>query len=66
MNELLNQPKPKPEQKDEKPKLAGMVETDYLKEIAAHLKSIRSMLQFFTVLVILAVLVQACAVLGLV
>ena len=32
-------------------------------KIAAHLRSIRSMLQFFTVLLVLALLVQGCTVL---
>jgi hypothetical protein len=37
----------------------------HVKEIAASLRSIKSMLQFFVVLTILAIIVQACTVLGL-
>ena len=37
-----------------------LTETDILTLIEKHLKSIRGMLQFFTVVLILAIVLQAC------
>jgi hypothetical protein len=48
---------PAPPQKIE----TGLTEVDYLRQIAEHLKSIRSMLSFFTAIVVLAIILQACA-----
>ena len=53
MDKLLNQRKPtetKPPQQ--------LTDLDYLQQIAGHLKSIRSMLTFFTVLAVLAMIIQ--------
>ena len=62
MNELLNQPK-----REEPPKLIDpLTDSEYLRQIAERLKSIRTMLSFFTALAILAIVLQACSVLSLV
>jgi hypothetical protein len=52
----------------QKPTLAPapktLTEVDYLRQIAEYLKSIRSMLNFFTIIIVLAIVLQACSVLS--
>jgi hypothetical protein len=51
------EPTPTPRQKLK----TGLTEMEYLRQITEHLKSIRSMLSFFTAIVVLAIILQACA-----
>ena len=51
---------PEPPQRVQSP----LTEVEYLRQIADHLKSIRSMLGFFTAIVILAFVLQACGVIS--
>jgi len=56
MNE---QPKPIPVPPAPPQKVqTALTEVDYLRQIAEHLKSIRAMLSFFTVILIVAIILQ--------
>ena len=62
MNE---QPKPIPVSPAPPQKVqTALTEADYLRQIAEHLKSIRSMLSFFTFIIILAIILQFGAVIA--
>lgn len=54
----MTDPQPAPASEPQKEELT------YLQQIAEHLRSIRSMLTFFVVMFILAVIIQACGALG--